>query len=84
MSRSIKKVAFREGFSEDEIAEAFIKYDISGRKLELDDMQMVERALFMQKGKVHEELKKQEQTTRDTNMLDFRYQHSLYTICSWK
>ncbi|VDN57480.1 unnamed protein product [Dracunculus medinensis] len=61
-------LGFRQGFTNEEISEAFIKYDIIDRKLELDEMQLVVEELEKKHG-ITQEQPKETGNFRDINML---------------
>ncbi|VDM41545.1 unnamed protein product [Toxocara canis] len=73
-----------EGYSEQEITDAFIKYDLTGQKLELEEMEMVEKELSKQNGVDRVNVKEQSKSIRDISILNHRVDHleqSIFGIC---
>lgn len=59
---------FSEGFTEEEINEACISYDITNRKLELEEMEQVINGLRAKKAMLSTDFSRKEPTSRETFM----------------
>ncbi|VDK60793.1 unnamed protein product [Anisakis simplex] len=81
-----REALIAEGYNEDDITNAFVKFDITNRRLEFEEMQMVENELNAKRNNNASVLSSsaQNKNTRDISVLNYRINHierSIFWIC---